>query len=681
LALTDLLSNLLKKKSLVSVVGILLTVLAFYAPVLLGNQVFTWDTLDYSFPLAIYLRDAFEIGTWPFWNPFILSGESMFAQPAASVYHPFHLIIAIAPSFIDSFALLQFLLVCTPVIGAFGFRAFLKDSEFSEIAQFFGAVVFGITSFGPLLGQMPIALGIAMFPWVLLSAKRVFSLGHFSFAQASGLALLSAFTFYGSYFGVTLYLGIFTALYLLVTSVWKKPPSLKAGVLNIGLAAVLTLGLVAPHILPTLENRNAFYSDISSQFVSPDPRVRGVNLPEQHIVEIIPNERTLLGILVNSKDLARDGAFWVMGPGFSILFLSLLTFWPRVRRKRWYLYFGGFVIGTSYVLGPKSAVFDFVYAYVPVLNNIRYPVFSFPFVITALVLLALRNLDALVGNSVGTGGVAVEGAGVWTKRNRLLLLAAITAEVFVFGFATGIWNNRIPAIVTKVTNQEREAMSLSDRKVAPVIDQNLRKILDGRELKFSDRSWIRDKRPMTHGYSTSDSPLYWYLKDAQVLSKIAYCPTKNVLQAVNGKLSNQKMEAAGAQLSGLLKDEVIVGEARSTGNTFQPCKVTSVVGKPNSWVIDVESGAPSLLVLMDKNYPGWSATVDGSPVKIETVNYLFKAVSLTDEGSHRIEFNFNPESIFLGIRVAFFTLILLCLGLILQRWQRSRYLKNSSAKL
>jgi hypothetical protein len=648
------LTELPNRKSLISIVGILLSIFAFYSPVLIGDHVFTWDTLDYSFPLAIYLRDAFEVGTWPFWNPFILSGDAMFAHPAVSAYHPFHLLIAIAPDFIDSHYLLQCLVVSLCGVGALGFRAFLKELKFSQEAQFVGAVVFGITFFGPLLGQPAIAFGIAMFPWVLLAAKKVFSMGHFSVARAGGLAMLSAFTFYGSYFGVTLYLGIFTTLYLLVMAVWKRPSGLAAGLMNILLAAILTFGFICPHILPALENRKLFYADISSEFISPDPVVRGVNLPEQHIVEIIPNERTLFGILLNSKSLASDGAFWVIGPGFSILVLALLTFWPRIRPKRWYLYFGAFLIGESYVLGPKSAVFDFVYSYVPVLNNIRYPVFSFPFVMVALVLLALRNLDTVSGS--------------WSLRNRLLLAGFITAEVFVFGLTTGLWSgNRIPYILSEVTAQERSAMSLQDRKTAASIQQNSRTMIDGSEMKFKERSWVRDKIPISHGYSTSDSPLYWYLKDAKVISQIAYCPTKAIYaDKGEGLLSNHEMKAAGIQLSALSTSEVLINKSQ-THLALQPCEVKSIVGRPNSWTIEADSASSSLLVLMDKNYPGWTATVDGKPAVIQTVNFLFKAVQVIGPGPHRIEFKFRPSSFFRGVWIAVSTFLILILAIIIQR--------------
>lgn len=654
-----------ERKPLLSIVGIFLTLIVFFSPVLFGDQVFKWDTLDYSFPIAIYLRDSFEIGTWPFWNPFILAGEAMFAQPAVSVYHPFHLIIAVAPEFIDSFDLLQVLLITLPFVGAFGFRAFLKQSGFSEASQFVGAVVFGVTFFGPLLGQMPIAFGIAMFPWVLLMARKLFLLGHFSVARSGGLAVLSAFTFYGSYFGVTLYIGIFTALSLLATAVWKRPAGVKAGVLNVSFAAVLTIGFICPHVLPTLENRKTFYSDISSDFISPDPRVRGVNLPEHHIVEIIPNERTLLGILFNSRELSSDGAYWVIGPGFSVVMLALLTFWRKVRRRYWYVYLGAFFIGVSYVLGPKSAVFDFVYSYVPILNNIRYPVFAFPFAIVALVLLGLRNLD-----TVAKG---------WPQRSQILLVALITVEVVLFGFASGLWWNRAPSIVSKVTEKQRRETSLRDRKISPVVTHNARKQLEGSELNFSDRSWITHKVPISHGYSTSDTPLYWYLKDARTVSEVAFCPTKEVNLTERGKFSNLKMAAAGAQLRELKVGEVL-SEKSVSGRTLQSCRVIGISGKPNSWVIDIETASSSLLVLMDKNYPGWTANVDGVPVEIETVNYLFKAVPVMGEGSHRIEFNFKPLSFFKGLTIALFTLLLLIIGIVIQRLKSAHCLKNSSAK-
>lgn len=57
--------------------------------------------------------------------------------------------------------------------------------------------------------------------------------------------------------------------------------------------------------------------------------------------------------------------------------------------------------------------------------------------------------------------------------------------------------------------------------------------------------------------------------------------------------------------------------------------------------------ANSLLVLGEKYYRGWKATVDGKPVEIHRVNYVQRGVYLTP-GNHEVTFKFDPVSYKVG---------------------------------
>lgn len=57
--------------------------------------------------------------------------------------------------------------------------------------------------------------------------------------------------------------------------------------------------------------------------------------------------------------------------------------------------------------------------------------------------------------------------------------------------------------------------------------------------------------------------------------------------------------------------------------------------------LSVSTAANSLLVMGEKYYRGWKATVDGKPADIQQVNYLLRGVYL-GPGSHSVEFRFDP---------------------------------------
>ncbi len=80
----------------------------------------------------------------------------------------------------------------------------------------------------------------------------------------------------------------------------------------------------------------------------------------------------------------------------------------------------------------------------------------------------------------------------------------------------------------------------------------------------------------------------------------------------------------------------------------------SVVWKndtPTRIDIGLQSDVEGNLILADEFYPGWTATVDGKPVKLERANTLFRAVRVTP-GDHEVQFRFVPASFLVGLYLA-----------------------------
>jgi hypothetical protein len=77
--------------------------------------------------------------------------------------------------------------------------------------------------------------------------------------------------------------------------------------------------------------------------------------------------------------------------------------------------------------------------------------------------------------------------------------------------------------------------------------------------------------------------------------------------------------------------------------------------QPNQ--IELEANGPGLLVLAEIAYPGWRAWVDGAEVEVEAANGLLRAVRL-GPGEHQVVFRFQPGSLFWGLTVLVFGIIL-----------------------
>ena len=107
---------------------------------------------------------------------------------------------------------------------------------------------------------------------------------------------------------------------------------------------------------------------------------------------------------------------------------------------------------------------------------------------------------------------------------------------------------------------------------------------------------------------------------------------------------------------------------------FRQAVVSDAVAAGSAPVVEVEERGPNhlrlrtrgagVVVVLDQDYPGWSATVDGQHAPLVTANSAFRAVSVP-EGEHLVEMRFRPKrwSLAWGLAV----LALLVLGLRLNR--------------
>ena len=90
---------------------------------------------------------------------------------------------------------------------------------------------------------------------------------------------------------------------------------------------------------------------------------------------------------------------------------------------------------------------------------------------------------------------------------------------------------------------------------------------------------------------------------------------------------------------------------------------------PEQLDLDVTTQQPCILVLSELNYPGWRATVDGSPTPILPADLIFRAVPLSP-GQHTVRFSFQPRSLTIGAALSAGTLVLAALGIFLANRQR-----------
>jgi hypothetical protein len=93
---------------------------------------------------------------------------------------------------------------------------------------------------------------------------------------------------------------------------------------------------------------------------------------------------------------------------------------------------------------------------------------------------------------------------------------------------------------------------------------------------------------------------------------------------------------------------IVEGLASFTSQRTASDQAELVAYTPERVEIHTTNAQRALLVLSDSAYPGWLATVDGTPAPIYTTNYLFRGVMLPP-GAHTVIFHYQPRSWRIGL--------------------------------
>ncbi len=114
---------------------------------------------------------------------------------------------------------------------------------------------------------------------------------------------------------------------------------------------------------------------------------------------------------------------------------------------------------------------------------------------------------------------------------------------------------------------------------------------------------------------------------------------------------------------------VLYGEPedhREPAAAIEPCRVD--VRRPEHVVLHCTAAAPGYAVLLDAWAPGWSATVDGAPARIERADHIVRAVAV-DAGSHVVDMRYRTPGLRAGAIVALLGwLCWIALMIGLRRW-------------
>lgn len=230
-------------------------------------------------------------------------------------------------------------------------------------------------------------------------------------------------------------------------------------------------------------------------------------------------------------------------------------------------------------------------------------------------------------------------------------------------------SNKIPVMFTSnAVQQQRWQDFLNNFNVNSVMPD----ILNVKYLVFSNEQYAREKSQLSSKYHPvfqSPDGQMLVIENRDAMPKAWLVP---VVIAVN-----QPQQA----LQGVLKQQF---DPRRFAMVENPPPLPQLglepiveVGNANVTLYEseridlaVNNTANALLVLGEKYYPGWKATVDGTPATIERVNYILRGVYLPP-GTHKVKFRFDPLSFKIGKYLTLASFALFAVMLI-REWRHKR---------
>ncbi len=664
-----------------------------YLPGILGgipypsdNAPFT-DLLITHYPYTQFLKNSLvNHQALPLWSNLIYSGMPFSANPLAGVFYLPGWLAMIFPLP----AGISIILALHIVFGSSGFYLFLKKEGVSDTPALLGALAFGLmpkitAHYGA--GHITLIYAISWTPWLFVT-RKMDRIGWISGVTAAMLFLADP--------RWAVYAGVLWVGYSIAHRQFNRWGEELLYFGKAGLAAFL---IASPLILPLIEfsrlsTRSAM--DINDMLISKLPldKLLGLFIPSHggNIEWFMYSGGLILSLFIiqfADKNLRRKNIFWSMwvivsvfislGAGLSsapwlakIPIISLLRVPPRA------LFLMGFSLAVI-----AGFTFDSVLKRQinrkPIIK-IAAGILSFSIFMTIGLGINLKGSDLFLFWGLGFLGITTLVL-VFLIQNQdkkyLVWLLGILLLVDLFYVNINNYYVRIEETsvnewqtLEKYFPTEDEYFRIYSpsysipQQIAAEYNLELADGVDPLQLKKYFEFMGIATRAKTSGYSVSIPPFETGHPESDNLGLIPL-PDHLSLVGVKYMISEYELDNRYWELQEKISNKYVYLNSRYEGMAWiePPGEILSMIDptpanirhativskKPNQIVILGEG--PGKMVLSEIFYPGWSATVDGEPTKINIAYDILRSVSLS-EGEHVIIFNFHPVSVYIGLFLA-----------------------------
>lgn len=347
------------------------------------RKIFRGDFLNQHFAWKSYALSRVAAGELPLWNPHVLGGVALHANPQAAIFYPpTYLLLPFQGDGKVSYIALEAYQLLHQAFAGLGMWLLMRSFGVSNLGAFFAALVFTFTGFFTTPGHHAIVITASWIPWALLATKKALARPSPLATGAAALAL-AGIVLAGhpqiAYYGLAL-----AGAFALTTGGIKNIRATVTGFLP---ALLLALGLSAVQLLPTYQlaeesSRAALGYEYSTSFAFSPYFLASAFVPRGQVR--LPGQ--------------EDTAPLHLYVGIGTLVLAAIGL--MLSHERWRLFFfASSLVALLLSFGSDSPLFDWFYAAVPGFAKFRVPYRLLGIYALGMAVLAGLGLDVLTDAS------------------------------------------------------------------------------------------------------------------------------------------------------------------------------------------------------------------------------------------------------------------------------------------
>lgn len=318
------------------------------------RRIFRGDFLNQHYVWKSYALSRVAAGELPLWNPHVLGGTAIHANPQIGIFYPpTYLLLPFREEGRVSYVAMEAYQLAHQIFAGLGMWLLMRSFGVSTFGAFYAALVFTFTGFFTTPGHHAIVVTASWIPWTLYTAKRA--------ALATGsaplglLALVLAAQVLAGHPQIAYYAMLVATFFALTIA------GVKRACTRFLPAAVLAIGISAVQLLPTYRlaedsSRSELGYEYSSSFGFSTYLLSSAFVPRGQIR------------LPGQEDAAPLHIYAGIG---TLLFVAVGLL---LATERWRLFFAAAALVALFLsFGSETPLFDWFYAAVPGFAKFRVP--------------------------------------------------------------------------------------------------------------------------------------------------------------------------------------------------------------------------------------------------------------------------------------------------------------------